>query len=80
MAFPKNHSATSIQDLNSRLYAVNTNTSVLPFEMSVIEPGDGEIPTHKLTWKPLGLMIHIKSRTIDDSFRTLGGVVLFPCL
>jgi hypothetical protein len=31
-------------------------------------PGDGEIPTRKLTWKPLGWLRHIKCRTIDDSF------------
>ena len=36
--------------------------------MTVIEPGDDEIPTRKLTWKPLGLLNHIKLRTIDDRF------------
>ena len=36
--------------------------------MTDIQPGDGEIPTRKLTWKPLGFLRHIKSRTIDDRF------------
>jgi hypothetical protein len=59
---------TSIQDLNPRPCVDNTNVSDLPFEMEAIEPGDGEIPTRKLTWKPLGWLSHIKSRTIDDLF------------
>jgi hypothetical protein len=46
---PKIISATSIQDLNPRPYADNAHTSVLPFERQTIEPGDGEIPTRKLT-------------------------------
>jgi hypothetical protein len=67
--------ATSIQDLNPRPCADNAHTSVLPFEIAVIEPGDGEIPTCKLTCKltyklgPLGFLRHIKCRTIDDRFR-----------
>jgi hypothetical protein len=36
--------------------------------MTDIEPGDGEIPTRKLTWKPSGWLSHIKCRTIDDRF------------
>ena len=36
--------------------------------MAAIEPGDGKIPTRKLTWKPLGFLSHIKCRTIDDRF------------
>ena len=44
---------TSVQDLHPRPCADNAHTSVLPFEMTAIEPGDGEIPTRKLTWKPL---------------------------
>ncbi len=40
----------------------------LPFEMVAIEPGDGDIPTRKLNWKPFGLLSHIMCRTIDDHF------------
>ena len=29
---------------------------------------DGEIPTRKLTWKPLVFLIYIMCRTIDDRF------------
>ena len=47
---------------------LTVHTSVLHFEMEDIEPGDGEIPTRKLTWKPLGFWSHIKCRTIDDRF------------
>jgi hypothetical protein len=36
--------------------------------METIEPDDGEIPTRKLTWKPLGFLRHIMCRTIDDRF------------
>ena len=36
--------------------------------MAAIEPGDGKIPTRKLTWKPLGFLRHIMCRTIDDRF------------
>jgi hypothetical protein len=64
----KNIPATSIQDLNPRPCVDNTHASVLPFEMTAIEPGDGEIRTRKLTWKPLGWLSHIKRRTIDDLF------------
>jgi hypothetical protein len=59
---------TSIQDLNPRPYADNVHTSVLSFEMTDVEPGDGDIPIRKLTWKPLGWLNHIKRRTIDDHF------------
>jgi hypothetical protein len=58
--------ATSIQDLNPRPCADNAHTSVMSFEVEAIEPGDGEIPTHTLTWKPLVFLSHIKCRTIDD--------------
>ncbi len=55
--------------LNPRPCADNAHASVLPFEMEAIEPGDGEIPTRKLIWKPLGFLSHIKRRcTIDDRF------------
>ena len=64
----KNIPATSVQDLNPRPCADNAHASVLPFEMAAIEPGDGEIPTRKLTWKPSGFLSHIKCRTIDDRF------------
>ena len=60
--------ATSVQDLNPRPCSDNTHVSVLPFEMEVIEPDDGEIPTRKLTWKPLGILNHIMCRTTDDRF------------
>jgi hypothetical protein len=59
---------TSIQDLNPRPCADNSHTSFLPFEMTVIEPGDGDIPTRKLNWKPFGWLSHIMCRTIDDHF------------
>ena len=65
---PKIIPATSVQDLNPRPCGDNAHTSVLPFEMESIEPGDGEIPTRKLTWKPLGFLIHIIRRTTDDRF------------
>ena len=60
--------ATNVQDLNPRPYADNVHASVLPFKMAAIEPGDGEIPTRKLAWKPLGFLSHINRRTIDDRF------------
>jgi hypothetical protein len=59
---------TSTQDLNPRPSVDNVDTFVLPFEMEAIEPGYGEIPTRKLTWKPLGWLNHLKRRTIDDHF------------
>ena len=59
---------TSVQDLNPRPCVDNTHMSVLSFEMTDIEPDDGEIPPRKLTWKPLGFLSHIKRRTIDDRF------------
>jgi hypothetical protein len=37
--------------LNPRPCADNAHASVLTFEMTVIEPDDGEIPTRKLSWK-----------------------------
>ena len=60
--------ATSVQDLNPRPCTDNSHVSVIPFEMTAIEPGDGEIPTRKLTWKPLGFLSRIMCRTIDDRF------------
>jgi hypothetical protein len=42
--------------------------SVLSFEKETIEPGDSEILTRKLIWKPLGFLSHINRRTIDDRF------------
>jgi hypothetical protein len=50
--------ATSVQDLNPRSCADNTHTSIFPFEMTAIKPGDDEIPTRKLTWKLLGFLSH----------------------
>jgi hypothetical protein len=53
---------TNIQKSNNnRLLHV----SVLPFEMTTIEPGDGEIPTRTLSWKPLDFLNHIKLLTMD---------------
>jgi hypothetical protein len=46
--------SVSIQDLDPPPCTDNDHVSVLPFEMTAIEPGDCEIPTLKLTWKPLG--------------------------
>ena len=40
---------TSIQDLNPRPCADNDQSSVLSFEMTVIEPGNGKISTCTLT-------------------------------
>jgi hypothetical protein len=64
----KNIPVTVIQDLNPRPYTDNDHTSVLLFEMVVFDPGDGEILTHTLTWKPSALLSHIKCHTIDDRF------------
>jgi hypothetical protein len=36
---------TSVQSLNPRPCVDNSHTSVLPFKMTAIEPGDGEIAT-----------------------------------
>ena len=71
---------TSIPDLNPRPCVDNSQESVLPFEMTTIEPGDGEIPTRTLSWKPFGFPQPYQSsyngyRPIP-SF-TLGGLVLF---
>jgi hypothetical protein len=53
---------TNIQKSNNnRLIHV----SVLPFEMTTIEPGDGEIPSRTLSWKPLDFLNHIKLLTMD---------------
>ncbi len=68
---------TSVQDLNPRPCVDNTHTSILSFEMTVIEPGDAEIPTRKLTMKPLGFLIHIKCRVKDDRFPLSLREVLF---
>jgi hypothetical protein len=51
----------SLEDLNPRLDADNSHTSVLTFEMTTIEPDDVEIPTRKLTWKPLGFFKSYRS-------------------
>jgi hypothetical protein len=59
---------TSVEDLNPRPCADNVHTSVLPFDMAAIEPGEGEIPTRTLTWKPLSFLNHIKRCTMDDRF------------
>ncbi len=59
---------TSVQDLNPRPCVDNVHASVLSFEMETIEPDDVEIPTRKLTWKPLTFLSHIKRRAIDDRF------------
>ncbi len=40
---------TSIQDFNPRPCADNDQSSVLSFEMTVIEPGNGKISTFTLT-------------------------------
>jgi len=58
--------ATSTQDLDPRPLANNDHTSVLPFEMYALDPG--EPPSHTLTWKPLGFLRHIKRLTNDDRF------------
>jgi hypothetical protein len=58
--------ATSIQDLNPRPSTDNVHVSVLSFQMAAIEPGDNL--THRLTWKPLVFLNHIKRRTNDDRF------------
>jgi hypothetical protein len=71
--------ATSIQDLNPHSCTDNVHSSVLSFEMTVIEPGDDEIPTLKLTWKPLGWLSHIKCRTIDDLLPLVLWEVWFCC-
>jgi len=60
--------ATSVRDLNPLLCVDNAHAFVLPFEMAAIEPGDGEIPSRKLAWKPSGFLSHIKRRTINDRF------------
>jgi hypothetical protein len=57
---------TSKQDLDPRPLVVNDHTSVLPYEMYVLEPG--ETPSHILTWKSLGFFTHFKCRTNDDRF------------
>jgi hypothetical protein len=58
--------ATSTQDLDPLPLANNDHTSVLPFEMYTIEPG--EPPTRTLNWNPLGFLSHIKWCTNDDRF------------
>ncbi len=57
---------TSTQDLDPLPLANNDHTSVLPFEMYTIEPG--EPPTRTLNWNPLWFRSHIKHRTNDDRF------------
>jgi len=42
---------TSVQDLDPRPCADNSHASVLPHEMTPIEPGEN--PTRTLTWKSL---------------------------
>jgi hypothetical protein len=42
--------------------------SILPHEMTVIEPGENPNPTRTLTWKSLDFLRHIKCRTNDDRF------------
>jgi hypothetical protein len=53
-----------LEDLDPRPLSVNDHTSVLPYEMYGLEPG--ETPSHTVTWKPLGFLSHIKHRTNDD--------------
>ena len=60
------HTMTNEQVLNPRSYTVNDHPSVLIHEMMTIEPG--EKPTHMLTSKPTAFIIHIMSRSHDDSF------------
>ena len=57
---------TSILDLDPRPCSDNDHTSVLPHEMTDIEPG--ESPTRTFTWKSLAFLSHIKRRTNDDRF------------
>ena len=57
---------TCMQDLDPRPCADNVHASVLPFEMTVIEPGENL--TRTLTWKHLSFLSHIKCRTNDDRF------------
>ena len=57
---------TIIQDLDPSPCVDNDHVSVLPFEMTVIEPGEN--PTHTVTWKPLVFLSHIKCPTNDDGF------------
>jgi hypothetical protein len=52
--------------VDSRPFADNTHVSVLPHEMSDIEPD--ESPTRTLTWKSLAFLNYIKRRTNDDRF------------
>ena len=56
----------SSQDLDPLPLSNNDHTSVLPFEMYVLGPG--EPPSHSLNWKPLGFLIHFNLRTNDDRF------------
>ena len=56
----------SVQDLDPRSFGNIDHTSVLAYEMTVIEPGD--TPSRTLTWKPLTFLSHIKRRTNDDRF------------
>ena len=57
---------TSVHDLDQRPCADNAHVSILPHEMTAIEPVEN--PTRTLTWKSLDFRNHIKSRTNDDRF------------
>jgi hypothetical protein len=57
---------TSTQDLDPLPLANNDHTSVLPFKMYSLEPG--EPPSRTLNCNPLGFLRHIKCRTNDDRF------------
>jgi hypothetical protein len=57
---------TSTQDLDPLPLTNNDHTSVLPFQMYVLEPGEPQSRT--LNLKPLGFLSHIKRRTNDDRF------------
>ena len=67
---------TSDQDLDPRPYTDNSPTSVLPHEMTVIEPGEN--PTRTLTWKSVVFLSHIKCRTNDDRFPLLWCFLSLP--
>jgi len=56
----------STQDLDPLPLTNNDHTSVLPFEMYSLEPG--ETTTRTLNWNPMGFLSHIKCRTNDDRF------------
>jgi hypothetical protein len=58
----------SVQDLDPRPCTDNDPVSILPHEMTVIEPGENPNPTRTLTWKSLDFLRHIKCRTNDDRF------------